>query len=264
MSRIPMTINDMIGNLGMKRLIEAMDEFKIGNSLMKRVNEVLETKDNKPIIETLSKAEKKKKKKKKKKQKQKVNNQWKKGDIDALKQHKQYMESLGWYNSTNWNPFMPTKPSYSIMHSLREGFSIVIHSGTHRVNLDDQSLRMHKANGVRLHLPPWMCLIWHESLYHSGAKSRDTPRYQFDMRFFSYIWPYIANQARNRTAGTIDGVARETGEQVYREGITYHTCQDIYKEHPTCVHCKRRETVVDLRGIPPTSLVPDERIIGDL
>ena len=59
----------------------------------------------------------------------------------------------------------------------------------------------------------------------------------------------------------MDGVARETGEQVYRDGITYHTCGDIYTEHPTCVHCKRRETVVDLRGIPPTSYVPGERII---
>jgi hypothetical protein len=78
---------------------------------------------------------------------------------------------------------MPTKPSYSIMHSLREGFSIVMHSGTHKVNLADLALHMHKANRVRLHLLPWMGLIWHESLYHSGAKSRDTPYYQADMRF---------------------------------------------------------------------------------
>jgi hypothetical protein len=179
MTRIPMTMQYMIGNIGMNQLIKAMDEFKIGNSFMKRLNEVLETKDNKPIIETLSKAENNNNKK----VKQRLNNQLKKGAIDALKEYKQYMESLGWYNSTNWKIVMPTKPSYSIMHSLREGFSIVMYSGTHRVNLANQSLHMHKGNGVRLHLPPWMCLIWHESLYHSGAKSRDTPTYQFDMRF---------------------------------------------------------------------------------
>ena len=59
-------------------------------------------------------------------------------------------------------------------------------------------------------------------------------------------------------------MVRETGEQVYREGITYHICQDIYNEQPTCGHCKRIETVVDLRGISPQSYVPGERIIGDL
>ena len=150
------------------------------------------------------------------------------------------------------------------MHSLREGFNIVMYSGTYRVNLEHHSLHMHKSNEVRLHLPPWMCIVWHEALYHSGAKSRDTPHYQADMRFFAYLWPYVRNQVRNRAAGTMDGVAQETGEQIYRDGITYHTCGDIYEEHPTCVHCKRRETVVDLRGIPPTSYSPGERIIGDL
>ena len=37
-SRIPMTMNDIIGNNGMKQLIEAMDKFKIGNSVIKREN----------------------------------------------------------------------------------------------------------------------------------------------------------------------------------------------------------------------------------
>jgi hypothetical protein len=55
----------MIGNNGMKDLIKAMDEFKIRNSVITTAHQVLESKDNKPIIETLSKAEKKKKKKKK-------------------------------------------------------------------------------------------------------------------------------------------------------------------------------------------------------
>ena len=188
----------------------------------------------------------------------------KKGAVCALKEHTKLMESLGWYNSTNMTRSMPTKLSYSITHSLKQGFSIVIYSGTHRVNLDDNSLHMHKGNGVRLHIPPWMCLVWHESLYHSGAKSRDTPRYQEDMRFVAYIWPYLVNQARNRTTGTTDGVARENGEQVYRENIHYYKCGDIYNVETTCVHCNRKETVADLRGISPNSYVPGERIIGDL
>ena len=37
---------------------------------------------------------------------------------------------------------------------LIEGFHILMYSGTHRVNLDDDSLHMQKGNGVRLHVPP--------------------------------------------------------------------------------------------------------------
>jgi hypothetical protein len=81
----------------MSQLIKTLKEFNISNSLMKRVNEVLETKENKPLLETLSKAEKKKKKKR---VKQRLNNQLKKNAIDGLKEHQLFMESLGWYKST--------------------------------------------------------------------------------------------------------------------------------------------------------------------
>ena len=74
----------MIGDNAIKELIKAMDEYKIGGSVMKRVYQVLESKDNKAIIERLSIAEKQKKKK----IKQKRNNQLKKGAIDALKENK--------------------------------------------------------------------------------------------------------------------------------------------------------------------------------
>ena len=84
------------------------------------------------------------------------------------------------------------------------------------------------------------------------------------MRFFAYIWIYLANQVRNRTVGTTDGVARENGEQVYRENIHYHICGDIYNVEQVCVHCNRHETVVNFRGIGPQSYVPGERIIEDL
>ena len=84
------------------------------------------------------------------------------------------------------------------------------------------------------------------------------------MRFFAYIWSYLANQARNRTTGTTDGVARENGEQVYRENIHYHGCRDIYKQEPRCIDCNIHETISDLHGIEPSSYSPSERIIGDL
>ena len=134
-----MIMQNMIGNNAIKDIIAVMDDYKIGGLVMKKVYQVLKVKDNKAIIEILSKPEKKKKKK----LKQKLNNKLKKGAICALKEHKQFMESLGWYKFINMKRCMPTKPSYSIMNSLKEGFSIVVYSGTHRVNLDDNSLHMH-------------------------------------------------------------------------------------------------------------------------
>ena len=59
-------------------------------------------------------------------------------------------------------------------------------------------------------------------------------------------------------------MARDTGEQVYREVIHYHVRPDIYEEQPTCVHCNKRETIADLRGISPGIYVTGKRIIGDL
>ena len=55
-----------------------------------------------------------------------------------------------------------------------------------------------------------------------GTKSRGT----VDMRFFSYVWPHIFTRNTKRTLGTMDGVAREVGNQVYRKDIT----DKIYKE----------------------------------
>ena len=68
-----------------------------------------------------------------------------------------------------------------------------------------------------------MCVSWHELIYDSSAKYRNTPEYQEYMRLFPYIWPFLANNARNRTVGTTYGVARENSEQVYKENVHYHT-----------------------------------------
>ena len=78
-----MTTQDNIGNNIIEDIIVAMDDYKIRDSLMNRVHQELESKSNKVIIETLSKAEKKKKKK----LKQKRNNQLKKGAVCDLKEH---------------------------------------------------------------------------------------------------------------------------------------------------------------------------------
>ena len=84
------------------------------------------------------------------------------------------------------------------------------------------------------------------------------------MRFFSYIWPHLLSSTGQRTHGTMDGVSREIGDQVYRESINSKICVDMYKENPNCINCRRWEEIVDLRGIPPTSFAPGDRIIGCL
>ena len=106
-----------------------------------------------------------------------------------------------------------------------------------------------------------MMIIWHESLFHAGTKSR---MYQEDMRFFSYVWPEDFSKRDQRTKGTTDGVAREDGDQVYRTNITNKICKDMYKTLPKCLHCRRFETTIDLRDIPPNSYNPGDYIIGDL
>ena len=188
----------------------------------------------------------------------------------VLKMHVKYLKENNWYNPVNFVDKMPTTPSYSIMHSLEEGFSIVMYSGTHRVNLYGP-LVMHQANAVRLHLPPWMCIIWHESLYHSGAKARGTYPPQLDRRFFPYVWPFAFGNSRKRDKDSMDGVAREIGDSLYRNHVHVHTCLCLYKKYSTCRFCnfnretgKSPESVVDLRGVPPTSYNPGDRIIGEL
>ena len=101
----------------------------------------------------------------------------------------------------------------------------------------------------------------HESLFHADAKSRDGLQ---DMRLFYYIWPEVVGNSRNRTKGITDGVAREKGNQVYRDDITDKVCEDFYEQDPACIMCSTEAEIIDLSGISPMSFAPGERIIGFL
>ena len=87
------------------------------------------------------------------------------------------------YDECNFVEDLPPKPSYSMMHSLKDGFSILMYSGTHQLNLG-QDICLHKYNAVRIILPEWIATIWHESLFHAGAKSTEGLQ---DMRFFIHM-----------------------------------------------------------------------------
>ena len=178
-------------------------------------------------------------KRKRKAARLKVNQNSKKLTLKVLGRHISYLKEMGMYNEDNFNPSMPTTPSFSLMHSLEDGFSILMYSGSHRVRLNPTTC-LHNYNAVRIILPEWMAIIWHESLFHAGAKSRDTA----DMRFFSYVWPHLLSSTGQRTHGTMDGVARELGDQVYRESINSKICLDMYKENPNCIYCRKWEECV--------------------
>ena len=181
-----------------------------------------------------------------------------------LKIHRNYLKSMNFYLPCNLLSSMPATPSFSIMHSLREGFSIHMYSGSHRVNIHEW-LQMHHPNAIEIILPPWMMIIWHEALFHAGAKSRGTQEgTQEDLRFFSYVWPKVKYPDGSRMTQRTDGVLRESGDRVYREDINQKICKDMYSSRPTCQYCRMPSQVLDLRDIPPNSYCPGDRITGDL
>mgnify|MGYP000215071243 CR=1 FL=1 len=70
-------------------------------------------------------------------------------------------------------------------------------------------------------------IIWHEALFHAGGKSRTALE---DMRLFGYVWAEDDDGTlTQRTRGTTDGIAREQGDQIYRNNITNKICKDIIK-----------------------------------
>ena len=80
-----------------------------------------------------------------------------------------YMDFLKKNNRIGPNTNDNEKPSYSIMHSLTDGLSMVLYTGTHG---GLTSLPICRNAAVRLILGPGMIVMWRENLLHSGAKSR--------------------------------------------------------------------------------------------
>ena len=81
------------------------------------------------------------------------------------------------------------------------------------------------------------------------------------MRLFSYIQPEVFGNAGNRTKGSTDGVAREYGDQVYRDDITNKIRKDFYEEDPDCGNYSKEAEILDLSGVSPNSLL---QVLGSL
>ena len=199
----------------------------------------------------------------------KKNRKAKERGLKILKNHIAYLKEMKFYEDINLKTEMPTRPSYSIMHSLEQGFSIVMYSRSHRVNLQS-GFCLHNRCGIRLIFPKWMAIIWHESLYHAGGKSR-TREWVItleDLRFFGYIWPQIVGNSRRRCGGSLDGIRREDGSTIYRGNKKDRTCEYMYKENNECRHCQQGVNSmleeIDLSEVPENSYNPGDKIMGCL
>ena len=142
--------------------------------------------------------------------------------------------------------------SYSMMYVLEYGFSIMMYSFTHVTEMWYGCV--HRKFVVRLILAKGMTAIWHESSYHSSAKSRQTPSGLFkdDLRLVIIFSPLLKS-LRNINVGTADGVAREFGEYLHRNFLDLHMYKYFYDEECACVHYMEGKTVIDFKDVPTTS-----------
>ena len=117
-------------------------------------------------------------------------------------------------------------PSFSVMHALQDGFSLVLFSNTH--NNQQKPYTINRSMGLRLKLKDGMTLIWNGYLLHCGAKSRTTIDgiHLNDTRWFNYYWTNI------KTVG-IKRRPREDGTNLHRKGLNMCQC---FKGLPVVIH----------------------------
>jgi hypothetical protein len=158
-------------------------------------------------------------------------------------------------NEEEVNKSLLENASYSMMHSLADGFSIVLYSGTHQGLSRDV---LHRNDAVRLILGPDMVVVWHEGVLHSGAKTRSMgfcgESMRSDLRFFSYVWP-------SKPTGTRNGRGRirvNDGNNIHR--LKSNLCDKW--SFDDCKDCVEGATVIDLTSV--TGYAIGDKILGDL
>ena len=195
-TRVPMEMHCLTPDYTMSRIVEAFEDNHLTEEVIDDLFRSLSAPStpipvevptigpvNPPGTSEEEVINKKNDKRERKRARVKANQVAKKAALKRLNIHKSYLKEMNMYEDSNMKSEMPPKPSYSFIHSLKDGLSILMYSGTHRTKLC-KAMCMHKYNAVRIILPEWMAIIWHESLFHAGAKSREGLQ---DMRLFSYI-----------------------------------------------------------------------------
>ena len=94
--------------------------------------------------------------------------------MNNLRKHITWLEKDGWYAIGNYSHFLPTRPYFSMLHSLKSGLSILLYTRTH-LSKNDAQMKLHRCNAVRVQIPPNMMIIIHEGLYYADAKTRKVP-----------------------------------------------------------------------------------------
>jgi len=194
-----------------------------------------------------------------------------------------FLESNGWFVEYNQVEEID-QPSYSVMHAMSDGFSIKFWSATHRTAPEEGQL--HQQNCVRIVVPPDMILVWHQRLFHAGARCRLTKcnqegRYGFhlstadadkspsrkrepqrpytcleDARMFGYINCPEGKQFLRGTDGKVS-----SGDRLYMKKQLF--CSS-YDETGECDDCDKGEYVLDLSFIECGQYKNGELVVGDL
>ena len=187
---------------------------------------------------------------------------------EPLKVYFDQLRNEGWLNEANMKDEMPTAPSFSMMHSLEEGFQIVMWSCTHNHKLGTD-FKVHRNSKIRFIMPKNMGIMWHEALFHGGSKSRSYPdgTTMEYMRLFTYLWQLLeTSDKRNSSVDLNDGVSRECGRDLHRDNFDMYMCKyATLFGNGSCKKCNQGETVISLTHILLNSYSrPGEIIIGDL
>ena len=74
------------------------------------------------------------------------------GDNQSNKKHNGHLIINRVDEECNKDNNGPVNPSYSMMHSLREGVQVVMYSCTHRINL--KKLQMHQSSAYQIVMGP--------------------------------------------------------------------------------------------------------------
>lgn len=115
-------------------------------------------------------------------------------------------------------------PNYSMWHSLYEDVSIMMYSGSNRLN---NSSIIHKCTRLKLLFPKekTFMLVFHGRTVHCGSRSKlvnESFHYSHDVRLFSYVDKYNPHLEREDCSATnsIKNNLRSRGQKKYPQTTT--------------------------------------------
>ena len=146
--------------------------------------------------------------------------------------------------------------SFSSMFALREGFSLVVFSKTHR--FIPTECVIHNGMGVRIILQKGMCLIWNGSLIHCGAKSstNEDGEHMKQLRLFNYWWMQSQYGIRSTTK-------REDSKELHRHKL--NVCPHYDRLRNICPKCDiYTQKCINLSTIDMNEYEVGQKIVGDI